>query len=324
MKTFFRHIFFAGTAAVVLSFAACAETEKFLRVSPSVAEVSASDSLNFSAVFDVEASTKSWMVNYKAKPDWVEEYIYNINLGTLTAVAVGQNSSLAPRSVEIEFSSGDGLTQWATFTQLGLGARLDVDLAGLRPLDGRGDSLALAVNDDFNENWSVMSKGSGGGWLSASRYDVTSDSRVLVLKAPSSRSLDPRRDTVMLSSASEEFLSLADTIAVVQNGVDLLVLSGSITEPDPTIRIPAEGTTTQGAVLDVLSRNGWTVEVAEDPESRVVLGASGGEGDMGDGEILTMNVAASTSEEEYRFELVFESAGLEYKYYGVQAGATTE
>jgi hypothetical protein len=196
--------------------------------------------------------------------------------------------------------------------------RFDVSPAVLEPFGARDDTpRILTVSTNLTSGWNYTLL-NAAEWLTVVQGEE-GEGNFLTVNAEHIFSLYERRDTIVIRPTNKAFAALADSIAVVQAGLDLLVGSGSMDQQTRVIKIPAGGGET---LLSVWSRSPWSVGTTA--AERVSIDLTEGGADMENGIPIVVTVAPDTGAEEYTFTLVFDSDGEKYEYQFVQAAAEPE
>lgn len=311
MKT----IFLSVITAILLAFSGCKEREKYLRIVEDDLVIAAEE---LTVEINVEASAE-WMVDVSALDllPWIREFGYAANGKTFTIAIAEANATLEARSVVLRVDSGDGLSRSITLTQLAMDASIGVTPAALEPFDGHGELEQTLIVDAYPEEWTVDED---VDWLTVTRGEGDLYN-TLTLIASRSPQLEERSGEIVVRHIAEAFESLADTIIVTQNGVNLRLYDDP--ESDLTIdalalevTLPSEGIDKE---LKVYAIADWTVRVEQPEAGRVTLGVSGGVMDDLDGVALPIVVPENTVEETYEFTLIFDCGGERYEYRCTQA-----
>ncbi len=310
MKTIFTGILSAAVAIL----AGCSPADKVLRANPSSIEMAAEPEDISVAV----ESSSSWIFDSSVLEDWLS-LKYDNDDPSLLWVSAEANESLGERTDSIMLISGDGSKLIIPLRQLAMEISFDVSPAVLEPFgasDEEPRTLTISTNLTSGWNYTILH---AADWLTA-EIGGKGEENILTVSAKSNQSLYERRDTIVVRPTNAVFSALADSIAVVQTGLDLLVTSGSMDEETYIIKIPTEGGETN---LSVWSRSPWSVSTEADAEKVSTNLAEGG-ADIVDGITVVVTVVPNTETEEYTFTLVFESAGQKYEYRFVQAGIELE
>jgi hypothetical protein len=291
--------------AAALSVAAGCEKEKYLRAEPSALEKTAE--WDEDTGITIEASA-SWIADLPENVDWLD-FRYDASDRSLLWILPERNESLEKRQTEITIVSGDGLLIVVPVVQDPMEVVFDVRPAVIDPFGARdATTRTLTVETSLSEweadvlegeEWITLTKGEGEA------------AAILTVGAAETRQQEERRGRIVVYPVNENFHAMADTLAVVQAGIDLLVTGEAIDDQTLVVEVAGEG----GSVpLTVFSREGWRVTVAGDPEGRVSFDLTEGEGEIEVGIPIVMSVAENTGEEVFEFTLLFESAGETYEY----------
>jgi hypothetical protein len=311
MKTLFSIAFFA---AQVVVFAGCAPGEKFLGADTASIEFLAGDTAPRSVTV---SSSSSWTIYTADLPKWltIGYDADNTNVFTVTAT---RNESLDGRRAVIPIVSGDGLSVDIPLTQGSTDAVFDVSPMEIAPFGPREEE-ARALTVATNVTWEAVVL-HGAGWI---RYRTTAGTTpgtdLLLVNVTPIRSLDPRRDTIVLRPVVGAFSSLADSVAVVQTGLDLMVTSDAMNETTLETAIPADG---GSVVMMVYSRAEWSVATGA-PSDRVTIDSTSGPADPEYGTPIELTAISNPSTDEYTFTLTFTSGGETYEYLCRQPGSPT-
>ncbi|MDR2894850.1 MAG: hypothetical protein LBU97_05260 [Alistipes sp.] len=305
-------------AALIVA-AGCTPADKFLRVDTPEITIAADHSGRIDVT--VSAST-SWMFDPPAvgTREWLS-LEYSTTDPALLRVSAARNESLDERTAEINIVSGDGLSIVVPVVQLAMDARLDVSprRLDLAATDTLPHTIAVTTTN-LSAGWRALQL--RGDWLSL----VSERDGTLTVKANPLRSMAERMDTVVLLPVSEAFLSLADSIVVVQTGLGLLVESEAMNLESFEIEAPATG---GDFALRVFSTAPWRVTVGSSnpdgtPTEALAIDLTEGAADTGNGTVIVMTVAENISTDERTFTLSFESGGETYQYICRQQGRTPE
>jgi hypothetical protein len=298
-------------AAMAAGLAGCTSAKEFLRADTASFEISAEDTSDHAII--VEASS-SWIVNAADKPDWLtlwydaSEPEPNPNLLWVRAAV---NEEIKDRATEIIIVSGDGRLLAIPFKQLAMVVRFGVSPGTLEPFTARDagtqtldvDTALAWEFEQLHGDWITMTPGAG---------EEGGPQNTLEVGVRPTRIFEERRDTIVLRPVRADYWDYADSIAVVQAGIDLVMTGETLDEETLEIAVPAEG----GVVpLSVSSRYGWTL-TTDAPADRVQVNLTSHEGDtIETGTPIEMTVAPNPStEEDYTFALTIESAGETYEY----------
>jgi hypothetical protein len=312
MKTISLSILLAAAVALTAGFAGCTPADKFLQANPSSIEMSA-DSEPLSVT--VEASS-SWVFDSAGIAEWLT-LKYDPNDSNLLSVSAPANESPDERADSVVLVSGDGLTLIIPVRQLAMDGFLDISPRVPESFYARNDTVrTLTISSNLTWDYSLLL---ASDWIDISQGDGDAQN-TLTITAQDTRTLDERRDTIVIRPLNEFFAFLADSIAIVQRGLDLLVTTESMNPETGLIEAPAAG----GEItLVVLSRSPWSVRTEATAE-RVSIDLTEGAADMMNGIPVVVTVSPNTEAEEYAFTLVFESDDQIYEYRFVQAIAQTE
>lgn len=312
MRTLLKIAFQVAFAAAV---AGCAETEKFLRTTPSSIELAA-DVLE--ADIAVESSSAAWMVESPAV-EWIA-WQYASGGTSLKVVVAAPNEEAEARSTEVNFASGDGVSTIVPITQLAMtDPRFDLIPASPIAFDSEGGTAPVLTVDTNLADWNhtLLAR---EGWLTVGAEKGTMGG-TLTITAGASQQFDQRRDTLVATPTNPAYAHLADSILIVQQGgLELAVASeeGTWLSATDAVELPAEGSETK---LTVFAKAPWTVSI--DPAlNGAVLDKTGGEA-APQGVPLTLTVERNDALKMYAFKLVFECAGKRFEYNFRQAGAVS-
>lgn len=309
------------TLAVASAATGCSPGEKFLRADIPSIELTATDRGEHSITIEASAS---WMASVPEDAGWLDAKYDTGFPDLLWITTTGNNESLEERSTRITVVSGDGLVLVIPVVQLAMDGRLEVTPATLEPFGPRDATpRTLTVSTALTWEFAVLN---GADWLGVVRSKATETEEgsgsILTISATPTRSLDPRRDTLVIYPTKDAFISMADSIAVVQEGIDLVVDS-DLFDDNFDVVIPAAGA---GVALSVYSRATWRVSAVlpdETPADRVSLDMVEGPADIGNGIPFVVTVTPNTSSEEFIFTLVFDSGGDTYEYICRQQSSPT-
>lgn len=283
--------------------AGCSSNDKYLRIYPSSLEL---ESDAQAVLVNIESSA-SWMVyNYA---DWLV-YSYD-NAKTLRITISKANESLEARETTISVITGDGQEQDIYVLQKAMDAHFSVSPMQLEPFGGSGGEQTAVVSTNLAE-WGVSNSES---WLTVERGKDEESNR-LTFSAARSWVLEERRDTLILKPSNEIFAKLADTIPLVQHGVDLIARWPDRTEGSFTIDAPVEG---DQISLTIYAKYGWTV-TSDDANSRLQFSITEGASDL-NGITLVITVPENETTEGFDYTLTFTCNGGEYEYGLLQPAA---
>jgi hypothetical protein len=302
MKTIFPAAFFI----VAITFTECATEGTFLKASVEGIEFSAEPTGEQTVTID---ASSSWMVEFAGLEEWLSVE-YDDSDANVLRLSAGINESPEGRDDSVVVVSGDGLSLILPIVQRAMGGYFDVTPAVLQTFGARETAIRTLTIDTNMTTWeaSVLHD---SDWILLSPEDNT-----LGVGVKPTRLLDARRDTIVLRPMNEAFASLADSVAVVQRGLDLLVSSEAMDETTLETAVPAGG----GEVfLTVYSRNTWSV-TTDDSAGRVTLDISSGPAEIEYGTPLVVTATENTGPEEYTFTLTFSSGGETYEYLCRQPG----
>jgi hypothetical protein len=301
----------------------CAPVESFLRsdLPADALEIAATDV--DSHPIGIEASA-SWMFDTTlgARQDevlWLRAWYDESNPTLIWAQATGPNENPEPRTDTIVVVSGDGLALEIPVRQQALEVSFSVTPRTLEPFGAR-DTGTQTLTVASTLTWEYTTVGESE-WLVLTRGTETGTNGTIVVEVRPTRDLDMRRDTIVVRPVNEAFREgYSDSIAVRQEGIDLLIEAGEAMNPETfEIDIPAAG----GEItLWVYSRSPWTIS-SDAPAERVTLDADGGAADIETGIPVLMTAAPNTSTEQLKFRLTLTSAGQTYEYICTQQGDPT-
>jgi hypothetical protein len=327
MKSVFYLIF--GFSAVVFGFGAVVgctpATETFLRsdVSGGVLEIAATDVAAHGVM--IEASS-SWMFDtmfgtpHTDDPRWVSAWYDEGNPALMWVGASSRNENPEARLDTVVVVSGDGLRLEMVVRQSPLEVSFDVAPASVSPFGPREtDTRSVTVTSTIAWEWELTEQ---SDWLTITRADAADGiSGTLTIGASPTRSLDLRRDTIVVRPVNAAFQTAhTHKIPVEQAGIDLVVESEAMNPGTFAIEIPAAG----GEIpLWIYSRADWTASL-DAPAERASLDVTSGPADIESGTPAMITVAANPSTEPFAFTLTLTGAGQIYEYLCTQQGAPAE
>ena len=316
MKTFLSGILGSAVIVAAAGIAGCAPADKFLHADPTSVEMAADMKKEVLAV--TIGSSSPWVFDNSEPAEWLS-LDYDAENPSRLLISASVNENPDDRTDSVTIISGDGLQLIIPFRQLAMNPLFDVSPPVLEPFGARDDMIrTLTVTTDLPSGWEFLLL-YASDWLTIEQGG-RGEENILTVSATQIRSLDERRDTIVIRPVNTAFASRADTIAVVQAGLDLLATSETMDPETDIIAIPAAGGET---VLSVLSRSPWSASTDADA-GRVSMNISEGAADMGEGIPMVVTATPNPEAEEYTFTLIFSSAGREYEYRFVQAGAEPE
>jgi hypothetical protein len=307
MKTLFSITLFRAVVTIAVSavLAGCAKGDRFLTASRQVLEFAADDVDGL--LLEIDASAP-WMIESIGMPDWLWVQ-YNPDNSALINVTARLNESLIPRSSVLSIVSGDGLTLNIPVVQRSMDITFDTSPGEVAPF-GPNETATRTLTVTTNTLWQAVVL-NGADWISFSPgAGPEPNTDLLDVSVKPTRSLDRRRDILVLQPVTEAYQALSDSIEVVQLGLDLLVTADGMNEETLETAIPATG----GEVsMTVQSRFPWDVSTNADP-GRVTLDTTSGPADLEYGTPITITVAANPGPGEHTFTLIFSSQGETYQY----------
>lgn len=305
MKRRLLFIFAAILTAAAVA-AGCSDKNRYLRINPSSVEI---ESDAQAVLIDIECSS-SWMAYNNA--DWLV-YSYD-NSNTLRITVSQANESLEPRESTITIVTGDGQEQEIYVLQKAVDAHFDVSPMQLEPFTGMGGQQTAVVSTNLSD-WGVFNAES---WLTATPGEGA-ESNTLTITASRSWILDERRDTLIVRPTNDVFVELADSIPVVQHGVDLIARWPDMPDGSFTINTAAEG----GEIsVTVYAKYDWTV-TSDDTGGRLQFSMTSGVSDL-NGITFVITIPDNASAEEFNYTLTFTCNGNEYEYWLRQPAAQPE
>jgi hypothetical protein len=289
-----------------------------------VLEVAATDVSSHAVM--IEASS-SWMFDTffgapheEGTSRWASARYDSNNPALMWVETLGRNENPEPRLDTVVVVSGDGLRLEILVRQGALEVSFGVAPASIEPFGPReSDTRTVSVSSTIAWEYEVVDR---SDWLTVARSDdPDSASGTLTVAAAPTRSLDPRRDTIVVRPANQAFHAQhTHKIPVEQAGIDLIVESEKMNTSTFAVEIPAAG----GEIpLWVYSRAGWTASVNAPPE-RAALDITSGPADIESGIPVVMTAAANPSTEQFEFTLTLTSAGQKYEYICIQQGRPEE
>jgi len=289
----------------------CAVQNAYLNSQTKAMELAAADVTPHALTID---SSSPWVVNTGRAYPWLDVSYDADRTELLWVRAQGVNESLYARLDSVEIVSADALTLKILVTQAAMAVSLDVTPAAPEPFGPRDATVrTLTVATDLT-SWEHLAL--GGEWLTVTRANGSNE---LTLSAKGFNGIDDRRDTVVVRPINEALWAYADSIPVVQRGLDLTMIAPEMDEESFDVAIPAAGGTVAASVY---SRAAWTLSTDGDTGSgRVALNTTQGAADIENGTQLEITVAANTSADEYEFTLTFTSGDQTYNYICRQAAA---
>jgi hypothetical protein len=311
-----------STLAATVTMSGCTSSGAYLRSdAPAVGlELTATD-LD-AHVVTVEASS-SWMFDPAAisvpegETPWLSVRYADDNPSLLWVKALSRNESPTPRIDTILMASGDGLALEIPVRQLALDVTFGVEPRTLQPF-GPYETAVRTLTVTSTLEWEAFTLGESE-WLTIARGTGSGHDGTITVGVTPTRSLDPRRDTIVVRVANPAFHDRhADSIAVVQQGTDLLVESDAIDLDTFEIGVPAAG----GEIaLTVYSREAWSVaaDAGATAAGIVTFDPATGPADL-QGITVVMTVAPNAAAEERTFTLTLDSAGQQYEYICRQMG----
>ncbi len=302
MKTLFATIFL--TALVALA-TCCTTAERHLSADVSSITVEAADVTDH--VISVSSSS-SWMVDASGLADWLSVWYDTNNPSLLFVAATEKNESLEERSDDITIISGDGLVLTIPLTQLSMDVRFNPTPPALETFAAR-NAPAQTIDVDTDLTWEAAQL--HGEWIVLTRGTAEEGTEnTLTVEVPSTRSLQPRRDTIVLRPTLEAFASMADSVAVEQTGLGLVAESPMMNEQTLEIEIPREG---GEVIVSVFSHERWDLST-DASEQTATLSLTEGPADTENGITVVVTVAPNDTTEPRTFVLTFESGGETYEY----------
>jgi hypothetical protein len=326
MKSFFSLI--SGLAAVVFGVVGgvgCAPAETFLRsdVPGGVLEITATD-IGAHGI-TIEASS-SWMFDntigapHGDEARWLTARYDTNNPALMWVETLSRNENIEHRLDTVVVVSGDGLRLEILVRQGAMDVSFDVTPASLEPFGAREtDTRTVTVSSTIAWEYDLIDQ---SDWLTVTRGADAADgtSGTLTVAAAPTRSLDLRRDTIVVRPVNDNFHGThTSKVPVEQAGIDLVVESEAM-NPAFAIEIPAGG----GEIpLSIYSRAAWTASM-DVPAERASLNMTSGPADIESGIPVVMTAAANPSTEQFEFTLTLTSAGQKYEYVCTQQGNQAE
>ncbi|MDR2911949.1 MAG: hypothetical protein LBV38_01420 [Alistipes sp.] len=297
MTTLLRHI--ATAACLALLSTGCEEDDRYLRADPSSVEIAA-DSTSDIAV-TVESSSR-WLADPASAPEWLS-LSYDDALSLLWLRLAGTNESLEERRAEILLISGDGLELTVPVVQRAMDVFFEVSPHELTIFGARNAATqTLTIDTPLEWEFSILE---GGEWAKATREENTN---TLDITTDATHMLEERRTAIALRPVNDAFRELADTVAVVQRGLDLLAQSTLMNPTTFEIELPAEG---GDAPISVYAKGDWTA-ATDSPD--LTLDLAGGGADIENGTLLTLTAGPNPTPESRTFTLTFTCEGESYEY----------
>jgi hypothetical protein len=288
--------------ATLVAAGGCAVQNAYLRADAAELELAAGDVAQHTITID---ASSSWALYTGTTFLWLSATYDADDASALRVRALGVNESREELRDTLLIVSADALTLTIPVVQRALAGSLAVTPAAPEPFGPReSETRTLTVETNLSA-WehTVL----GDGWLTATRAD---GGREITLRAKGLNRLEERRDTVVVYPVAEDFSQLADSIPVVQRGMDLVMTAEAMNAETFDVAIPAAG----GEVaVSIYSRAAWTLAHDADPE-RVSVNLTEGGADTENGVPLIVTVAANLSTEEYTFTVTFTSDGKKYTY----------
>lgn len=300
MKTF-TNIILVALAALFCAISAGCAGDRSLSTDLTELTLDASDTADHAISVDASAS---WVVDMAALVDWLSVRYSEQDSKIMWVSAKERNESLEPRSTQILIISANGLSISIPIRQKAMNIAISASPRVLE-FEARDVRTREITVETELVSWEAIPR--DGSWIKAAR---ASDRNAVLVEVNPSRTMDLRRDSIVVRPLNAIYHSRADTVAIVQAGIDLLVMGDAVDESTGEMNFAAQGGTYS---LRVFSRNPWEIKV-EGAAGSVNFDTMTGKGDAENGELIKMTVAPNENAVDYKFVLMWMAGGDIFNY----------